>query len=289
MITVRLKGGLGNQMFQYAAGRRAAIHNNTQLKLDISYYNNQIDATPRRYELNIFPIKARVCSKLESEVYGVVRKVASMFGGTIPYLNQLYVKQKDHNFDKKILNVGKYAYLDGWWARVGYFNDIESTIREDFRFLPSLKGHNLLLATKIKNHQSVSVHLRRGDYVTDNVTNKFHGVSSEGYYKKAISYIKNKEDNPVFFIFSDDIKWCKDNFTIPHKTIYIDVNSPDKGFEDMRLMSLCKHNIIANSSFSWWGAWLNNNPGKIVIAPRKWLRSIIIDTQSMFPNDWISL
>ena len=136
---------------------------------------------------------------------------------------------------------------------------------------------------------SVSVHVRRGDYVNDPKTNAYHGTCSLDYYKKAVEIIRNKVKDPVFFIFSDDAEWVKKNFNIDEQQVL--VSEPEKLSltEELKLMASCRHSVVANSSFSWWGAWLNNNNEKMVIAPQKWFADPLIDTSDLIPSAWIRI
>lgn len=149
-----------------------------------------------------------------------------------------------------------------------------------------LSGENKIISDEIRKTNSVSLHIRRGDYITSKITNKFHGTCCLGYYKKAMKLINKKVKNPKYFVFSDDIYWVKKNLEIKN-AFYVDDNVGDKSYIDMQLMSMCKHNIIANSSFSWWAAWLNNNPNKIVIAPKKWFNDPGMDTTDLISEEWI--
>jgi hypothetical protein len=136
--------------------------------------------------------------------------------------------------------------------------------------------------------ESVSLHIRRGDFVSNRKTNEIHGVLPLEYYYEAIRLITNQVRNPEFFIFSDDIPWVRENLLVPKKVNFVEHPTSNRDYEDLILMSNCKHHIIANSSFSWWGAWLSQNPVKRVIAPREWYR-IVIDTRDLLPEEWIKL
>ena len=274
MIITSLNGGLGNQMFQYAIGRALAAKNNDKLRLDLSGFSPKraID-TPRQYELSIFNLQA---TKFNSHILDFFHP---------PQL----ISETSHTFDPAILNIKGNIRLVGYWQSEKYFNQYSELIRHDFAFPTPPTGKNKALLLGIDNSNSVSIHVRRGDYVSNQTTNQFHGVCSLAYYRKAIKSIKDKVKNPIFYVFSDDPEWCKDNLTIAEKTTYISHNSGEKSWEDMRLMSHCKYNIIANSSFSWWGAWLNDNPTKIVIAPQKWFNDPSIDTQDVIPDSWLKM
>lgn len=270
MKIVKVEAGLGNQMFQYALYRKlSTIYKD--VKIDISEY--MIHNDHNGYELErVFGVKAKIATKEE------VKKLTSKKNN--------YYKEKKFSYDEEVLNIDGDVYYEGLWQTEKYFKNIEGIIRNDFKFSSPLTGKNLEIANMIKERQAVSIHVRRGDYLNSEV---HRNVCSLKYYIKAVNYFKNKLNNPVFFIFSDDIKWSKNNIIIDKNTIYVDWNKGEYSYKDMQLMSLCKHNIIANSTFSWWGAWLNNNPGKIVIAPSKWFNYTWIDTRDIIPEKWIKV
>jgi len=266
MIIVRLIGGLGNQMFQYAAARRAAYVHSTTLKLDISAFNWY---KLRKYSLNHFNIIENIATADD----------IAQFKGQI-------IKQNFFHFNPDILKVPKDVYLDGYWQSEKYFADIEDIIRKEFRTKYELYGKNKELASYIQNCTSVSLHIRRGDYVSDPQTNSVHGTCTLDYYQRCISKLLEKITDPHFFIFSDDPKWVIANLHLDYPTTFVIHNGLEKDFEDLRLMSMCKHNIICNSSFSWWGAWLNANPGKMIFAPDQWFRSEKLYTGDLMPSTW---
>lgn len=282
MIISNLTGGLGNQMFQYALGRHLALKNKTQLKL---HFTNALFCTKRTYSLDCFNVKAEMATKDDLKKMGII---SDRIINRIIYLveqrihikfNKNIVTENKQTFDKQILSLLDNIYLQGYWQNEKYFKDIEDQIRKDFTFKTKPAGKNLKLIKKIKNSNSVSIHVRRADYLKY----KDFQICDINYYNKAIDIIKKKVKNPVFFIFSDDIQWCKNNLIIKNKTFYVKNNKP---CEDMKLMSLCKHNIIANSSFSWWGAWLNNNKNKIIIGPRRWAKR---DNTNRLPENWLDI
>ena len=292
MIITKLIGGLGNQMFQYAAGRRAAYVNNTELKFDIIGYENQEGITPRKYMLHIFNIRASIAIKQEIKLFNMSSKnrvQRNIYRIILFILRRHYIRQKTTGFTTEFLTIPDDSYLDGYWGSEKYFKDIENIIRKDFTFKDKPDEVNQQMISRIKNCDSVSIHIRRGDYVNDKRTNQFHGVCDLKYYLKAIALIAKKVKNPQFFVFSDDPQWAKQNLILKFSCIYVDHNTGKKDYEDMRLMSYCQHNIIANSSFSWWGAWLNTNKDKIVIAPKKWFNDKSINTKDLIPNSWIKI
>jgi len=189
-------------------------------------------------------------------------------------------------YDVEILNAPKNSLFIGYWQTEKYFLPIQDTIRKDFTFKMPLEGLNKTLAESISSCNSVSMHIRRGDYVHNSETSKFHGVCSPEYYYEALEFIKKKSANIQLYIFSDDMEWVKVNMKFDVPVTYVGNNIDNQSYVDMQLMSLCKHNIIANSSFSWWGAWLNNNPEKIVIAPSKWFNDSSINATDIIPEGW---
>lgn len=259
-MIIRLTGGLGNQMFQYAYGRSCSIKNKKQLKYFFVHYSGD---TKRTYELRIFNIRG-------VKVNG--------------YIPNIFVKLS--HFLKINIPVVKY----GNWQSQKYFSNCEKEIRDDFQFIKPLDKKNYNVLKTIKTTSSISIHFRRGDYVSDNKINKFHGVCSLKYYQKAIDYLNIRVDKPKYFVFSDDENWVKANFRLKGAT-YIDWNKGKNSYKDMQLMSNCKHNIIANSSFSWWAAWLNSNPQKIVVAPKKWFNNEDAqnNTRDLIPKEWIKI
>jgi hypothetical protein len=187
-------------------------------------------------------------------------------------------------FNPELFKLHGSFYLDGYWQNELYFKDIEKTIRSDFQFVRPIDERNKNIAELIKNSNSVSIHIRRGDYINNQL---YSGICTEDYYQKAIRFINAKLKNKTFFVFSDDIQWCKSHFNSDNFH-FVQGNEGTNSYKDMQLMSYCKHNIIANSSFSWWGAWLNNNLGKIVIAPERWL-NVGYSTKDLIPEEWIKI
>jgi len=201
----------------------------------------------------------------------------------------VFVREKGFSFDSRILELKGDVHLHGYWQSEKYFKDIRETILEDFTPIRPLRGRNQKVLDEIGSSSSISVHVRRGDYVIDPQTNKFHGICGPEYYKKAVEIIAKKVKSPVFYFFSDDIDWVKNNLRTKFKNVYVDWNQGDQSFVDMQLMSHCRHHILANSSFSWWGAWLNRNPHKIVVAPERWFQERSLDTRDLIPEGWLKI
>lgn len=292
MIIVKLIGGLGNQMFQYAAGRCLAHKYSTELKLDIRDFKNY---TLRNYDLNSFGIiqNFATSSDLSHILFPSDRIAIRAFKRVKWNISRVqrieYIKEKEFSFQQNFLKLPDNIYLDGYWQSEKYFLGIENIIRKEFTVTNPLTSISRDLAERIKNCEAVSLHVRRGDYVSDPKTNSVHGVCGIEYYCNAIDMIHEKIENPCFFIFSDDPEWACCNIKPDAPTTYVKYNDCSKDYEDICLMSMCKHNIIANSSFSWWGAWLNENPEKIVIAPKKWFNSKDMNTRDLLPDKWHKL
>ncbi len=286
-------GGLGNQMFQYAFGRALSIKKNTEMILDISFYEDQSGATERNYELDVFNIKVEVPPVPEiKKIYK--RYFKKSFKNRMLFLfnpdkEGLIYNEISYSLYSNKNKLNKNIYLNGYFQSEKYFGNIKSIIREDFVFKDSLGENKKELLKMNEESNSVSIHIRRGDYLSNIQANKVLGLSTLYYYKKALCYINNHVKNPNFIVLSDDIEWTKKYLIIDAPTEYVSNKELNKNHEDMYIMSLCKHNIIANSSFSWWGAWLNENTEKIVIAPEKWFKDKRINKDDLIPRDWILL
>lgn len=279
-------------MFQYAYSRALSLQNNLEFKLNIhTFWKYKL----HNYGLEYFNIVKNYASENEVPFYDSFNESKNKYINIfIDYFKKICVKinkahhiEKQFNFDKDFLNISSW-YIEWYFQTEKYFKNYEDIIRKDFEFKEPPKNiKNIEIIEKIKNSNSVAIHFRRWDYALSK--NSFIWIQNNDYYKKAVNYIENKIDNPVFFFFSDDINWVKDNFKVNHECHYIDWNTGNDCHEDMRLMSLCKHNIIANSSFSWWWAWLNKNINKIVIAPEKWFQTDKINYSDVIPESWIKI
>ncbi|OGM91147.1 hypothetical protein A2999_01225 [Candidatus Wolfebacteria bacterium RIFCSPLOWO2_01_FULL_38_11] len=284
MIITKLTGGIGNQMFQYAMARAVAEQNKVDLGIDISWFDRyKNNLTPREYALDDFNISGKL---LKTGIFYRILSKLSFLENIRPPQRKYYIKEKQiFHFDPEVFKISGNVYLDGYWQNEKYFKDIEEIIRKEFTLKNPFNKIISGIAEKISETNSVSLHIRRGDYVKDKITNQLHGVCSLDYYLNAINRILEKVSKPSFFIFSDDIEWAKNNLKLNYSTFFISDNLI-KDSEELVLMSKCKHNIIANSSFSWWGAWLNQNPQKIVIAPKQWFKDSSIKTDDLIPDSW---
>lgn len=292
MIIVKLMGGLGNQMFQYALGRRMAYVLGVKLKLDIFGFANY---KLRTYGLSPFNIQENFTSPEEVTVLkvrkqGIAKRVIRRVLRKPLKLAPTYIREKKlFHFDPDILDLADGVYLEGSWQNEKYFADIKAIIRQEFTVKIPQAGKDKELAEQIASCESVSLHIRRGDYVSNSHTNQIHGTCDQGYYLRCVDCLTQTVKNPQFFIFSDEPEWAHNNLKLSYPTRIVDHNKADKNYEDLRLMSQCKHHIIVNSTFSWWGAWLSQNPEKIVFAPKRWLKSDDHDPKDLIPDKWIKV
>ncbi|MDP4263898.1 MAG: alpha-1,2-fucosyltransferase [Bacteroidota bacterium] len=290
MIVVKLIGGLGNQMFQYAFAYRLAKLSGTDLKMDIAGFEKYKLHKVAIHHLNVnykqSVIDRQRVNKL-IHAYGPARWLKK-YGVLKPGIK--IIKDKEQGFQEELIsNYKEDIYLDGFWQSEKYFKPVESEIRDHLRVITPPSPANESILSKIKNSNAVSVHIRRADYVTNPATLAFHGICSMDYYKQATDIIKSKTPNPRFFIFSDDIEWAKQNIHFNAEQFFADINNADTNYEDLRLMYSCRHHVIANSSFSWWGAWMNPLGEKIVIAPGKWYNNPEFNNPDIIPGSWIRI
>jgi hypothetical protein len=271
MIVVRLKGGLGNQMFQYALGRTLALKHDRPLLLETSGLEGG-SATPREYSLDCFDIRPR---------FVTFNEIADVSAFSVS------LTQQRRGFHPEIFELPPQPLLivSGLWISEGYFRDAAAVVRAEFTFR-STKTNELV--TRIQSSTAVAVHVRRGDYLSS--CGEHFGFVGADYYGRAIALLAHRLRAPHFFVFSDDMDWCRRNLHLDHPHTFVDPGGrPDpRGQEDLRLMTLCQHFIIANSTFSWWAAWLGASQGKIVVAPRRWYRDDADGLQSrdIVPPGW---
>jgi hypothetical protein len=284
MVISKISGGLGNQLFQYAAGKSLAILRNTQLSLDTSYFEED---GLRNFELHSFNIDLKIADPNLIENF-IARSVAGKIRDRLlPIQFKKVYKEPSFHFDKNFFNAPSDVYLKGYWQSEKYFSPVKEIIKTDLRIKPGIIEKVKLFGNEVANSTSVAVHIRRADYTKD-VQKEYHGILGKDYYENAIQRISKKTKDARFYFFSDSINWVKENLVIPDP-VYVSGEITNNHFEDLYLMSQCNHNIIANSSFSWWGAWLNSHPGKIVIAPKNWFNKGPKDTYDLYPEDWIIL
>ena len=296
MICVKLSGGLGNQMFQYSLGVALSKKTNSRLMLDKSFLKKKslkANYTLRDYELDIFSRDLNDSNLLETikcrlyYFYKIAYHLNKLIGTSF-FNNKFILENNNVSYDDRVNIVSKNILLIGNWQNEKYFSDSKDLVISKFEFKLPLNAINSERLNRISQSNSISIHVRRGDYVDILSANKNHGVCSLDYYRKSIDYILSKIDNPTFFVFSDDPIWVEENLKIDEAHEYVTGNIGKMSYVDMQLMSQCKHNIIANSSFSWWGAWLNQNPKKNIIAPKQWFAGVEKNSnkKELVPSTW---
>lgn len=291
-VFVALTGGLGNQLFQYALGRFLSIKTGGELVIDDTFFvSPPAGLTPREYGLDQFQVSGRRITPSERRslfTYSnrgmrFIRKFVNL-PGLVDYYREptdrlmLGVRQAKGN-----------VLIDGFWQSELYFQGVEEVLRQELVPRPDVVGRFSDLAKQMHLGQTVSLHVRRGDYVADAKTIAHHGMCSLSYYREAVRYIKERIKNPHFFVFSDDQEWVSRNLEIGADFTPVIHQTPALPSVDLWLMANCKHHIIANSSFSWWGAWLNPNVEKLVVRPSVWMRAQPHMNSTTCPQTWIAI
>ena len=287
MIVSHLRGGLGNQFFQYAVGRALALRRKTNLVLDAEWFDqvHPPEITPRTFELYRYRIKARqLLASERTRIWmctsGYLRRFAFAHGWTTfkePDFNQYY---------PSVMDLPGNVYLEGFWQYPDYFAGCESQIRAELMPSVGLREPDAAILKRIKDVNSISIHVRRGDYLT---SGRFMGVLPMAYYTGAMAWMLERIENPHFFVFSDDPDWTRSNILIDAPVDYMAHKGVDTAFNDFHLMTQCRHHIIANSSFSWWAAWLSSNTTPVVVAPARWFAELAPGNHSRLPASWIAL
>jgi hypothetical protein len=299
-LNIYLQGGLGNQLFQFILGYIIAKKNKVQLRLNIERYNSynrqfELDKFPEIHKLNISKIKnynlffniylyihAKFCKLLK--IFNLYNFINYFFP-----MNTEIFEESPYIYNEDLLKkkIDKNITITGYFQSEKYFTSYRKHVLKLFRF-PKIKDELIMsFLYLIKNNNSVAVHIRRGDYLSNPKARYFHGILGQDYYKKSITYIRKKLKKPSFFIFSDDIHLVKKTFPFFNNKNYTFINT-NSAMNDLYLMKNCKHFIIANSTFSWWGAWLSTNKSKIICSPKKWSRSKSAQTD-IIPKSWIRI
>ena len=282
MIIARVRGGLGNQMFQYATAKALARRHRCPFALYVPRLKRHPD---RPFALDCFTARVPLArlTDFQSFKWGLL---------SLPFLRRRLHPQvreeRGHNFDASLVLAQPPLYLDGYWQSEMYFRDMRDELLQDFSWSTAPAERNLATLEQIEESESIAVHVRRGDYVSNPGATAHHGVLGLPYYEAAMHLAAQRSRNPLFFIFSDDIPWARDQLGRLGTCVFVDQNS-GAASEDLRLMSACKHQIIANSSFSWWAAWLNKNPDKMVVAPKNWLTKPPNTFNDVFAAGWTTL
>jgi hypothetical protein len=284
LIIVNINGGLGNQLFQYAYAK----------SLQQKGYEVKIDKDSTflyGYFLDRFLIDIEMATEEELSQYkfsNIMTKLKRKIGLT----NHNFIKEPKLSFSNKLLSPKNNSYIQGYFQSEKYFFQIRDTLLSQISLKKSLSSYGINIQKKISAcNISCSIHIRRSDYLSSTAANKVHGTLDINYYKKSIKLLEKRfSKNIHFFLFSDDVDWVIDNLKIKNSTYIVDDFNRDPN-EDMFLMSLCNHHIIANSTFGWWGAWLNTNPNKMVVAPRRWFLDEKLHRESVdiLCNDWVKI
>lgn len=287
MIIVRIYEGLGNQLFQYAYAKSLSLSTKHKVFLDVRETGSQIsemNLTHRKYCLDQYRISLPICTNVQHFypylnqsdcILDTMQKLSMK--GCLPYK---FFRETKPNYNESLVHITGNWYLQGWFQDSRYFQKYEKLIKKEFILKNKIKiGKEL--KDILQNRITVSVHIRRGDY--RNISN----LLPVNYYYNALKYMKNIIKNPFWIIFSDDINWVKRNIRFEDNYYYVGEREKLKDYEELMIMSCCKHNIIANSTYSWWGAWLNKHENKIVIGPSRWCPTRKGD--NILLKDWISI
>lgn len=282
-VVVRLKGGLGNQLFQYAAGRSLAERLQADLKVDVAAFGSG----DRRYGLGHFIASPQVATPEEVRSAGGARRIQLVLG--MLHARGPVLRERHFHFDRRFEQIATSVYLDGYWQSERYFAHIAPLVRDELRVRVAPSIANAATLERIRAGTSVAVHVRRGDYVTNAKARRTHGGCPPDYYTAACRFVVERTRRPSFFVFSDDPEWVRANLSFPGAVEYVDHNGPRDAHEDLRLMAACQHHVIANSTFSWWGAWLGHSKTQIVVAPQRWFATRTRRTADLFPTQWVLL
>ena len=293
MVIAQITGGLGNQLFQYSAAKSLSLYHNTPLMLEVSsFYREELPdlEVPRDFELFHFEgINEEIISPEDLAKIISLNKKSILPKKMIPAHRKEIYTEAYYHFDKKFFNARNKVFLKGGWQSEKYFKKHEKAIRNNLRLKPALFENVIEKAKTIKQQNSVAVHIRRGDYLRKKIIYEWHGVMNKDYYEKAFQLLSSRVKDLKIYYFTDDPDWVNNTLMPSFNGEILSGSITTSHLEDFYLMSKCRHNIIANSSFSWWGAWLNDNPNKIVIAPEKWFGNGPKDIQDIIPVEWCKI
>lgn len=284
MIIIRIMGGLGNQMFQYALYRKF-LSLGKDVKLDLSSFSTKQNF--RHFELDKFGVPYELADpkdvcRLGNTYSSIADKIRGKLGIT---KRSIYEENLDLGYQPVIFDMDN-VYLEGYWQSEQYFSDIRDEILSLYHFPMPLNQQSKKILDQIKSGPSVSIHIRRGDYLSSENSQVYGNICTMDYYRKAIIYARNYYKNVRFYLFTNDPEWVRENLHEENMTV-VDCNNESNAIFDMYLMSQCDGNIVANSSFSWWGAWLNQHPSKLVLSPYKWRNRH--DVRDSICTDWIKI
>lgn len=288
MVIIRVTGGLGNQLFQFAMGLSIEETLGYQVKYDLSDYKI---VGSRKFDLDKFVSNFQIASIEEIErnnnvLQKVKFKIFQWVGFPFGLKGLKYYLERNFQYDEKVFDIANEVYLSGYWQSDRYFVNHRVKLLERIKISDSHSPDCIKYLKQIRSSNSVSIHVRRGDYVSNSKVKSIYTTCDLGYYEKAIQSLSAQFEDLTFFVFSDDMEWVTSHFSKFERMIFVNVNLGDTAFEDLKLMSNCKHNIIANSTFSWWAAWLNQHEGKVVIAPKSWYTQIWRNSTNLVPADW---
>ncbi len=290
MIIARITSGLGNQLFQYALARSLSLRNQTSLYFDLSYYRQEYATdTPRRFKLDQFAIPYCL---LSTSPYHYLSKATKLLPNRSLAPLIRFVKEHQFHVDPQVLQVkAPLTMLEGFWQSEGYFADHAPTIRTELTLQRKLSDPATAYKQAIAGaNVSVSIHIRRGDYITHPEFSQSFGFVGLAYYQRAIAHLRERFSNLSLFVFSDDPTWVQQHLLPDTPYVLVQTTGPNADVDDLHLMSCCQHHIMANSSFSWWGAWLDARPDKVVIAPKNWFRhKPDWRTDDLLPPGWLRL
>jgi len=288
LITTQIVGGLGNQLFQIATGRALASRLGVEMRLDTRYFKRNLPVQDDLY-IHHFSHSAREAHPRDVPAVPYDGLCTYLMAKLRGYRGRIF-REKSLAYDPAFETLQDNTYLSGYWQSELYFKDYADEVRAALRIVTPPSTENAEVLAEIGETLAVSLHIRRGDYVTNAKFNAIYGTCDLDYYRAAAEMIAEKTgQQPTFFAFSDDPQWVRDNLSLPYHLRIIGHNTPATSYEDIRLMSACRHHILANSSFSWWGAWLNPRADKIVISPRRWLADPKLQQHDIISRDWITI
>lgn len=286
-VIVGLSGGLGNQMFQYAAGRALSVRLGCSLLLDLSWF---FGAHQRQFALSPFNIIAEqrlawpmLPQSAQREISRFSRRFAPRIMG-VPVF-----RESRFHYMPSFSSLKSSVFLEGYWQSQRYFSEIRPQLLEEFSLNQLMPSASIAVLDAIQTSDAICVHVRRGDYVSNPAAAKVHGICSRDYYQKAVAELINDLQNPHCFIFSDEPAAVMEAFSFDCPVTVVDINGPTEVHFDLSLMAACKHFVIANSSLSWWGAWLGAHNEKRVIAPEKWFLTEQKNTKDLLPDNWLRI
>jgi len=287
MIIVKIYGGMANQLFQYAAGYALSLNHAAPLKLDISYFQEKNSDTKRAFALDKFAIDYELASQEEIDQVFKFRTIDYAWNKLMPLNKKRFYGEKKLGFNERFFELPKSVYLRGYFQSDKYFLNCKRSLLEQYKIKTNNFPHLLPLAATLSNTNTVALHIRLGDYLNPTLSGIMAPFNAD-YYKKAMEQIQKNISNSKFYIFSDQIQLAKDllNLNVAD-AIFVDESITKNSEEDFYLMQSCQHQIIANSTFSWWAAYLNENNHKIVIAPTKWYKDHFGDATHLYPDNWV--